>query len=329
MSEPLTPRLRRQASLYVLKALPDKERKAFESALGSRPELQAYTEELERTLNLTRVMSTVKPTEAYLEGQRNLLRGRIEYQLTRQRRATAWQSLQAFGASLVNILTGARQPVWAVSLYVVAALLVGRFLLAPAGTPPTAPAGEAQVDLRRLFQQGTLKDAEIKVSEDGEPAINLALYTNQTVNVAGDLENEQVQQLLYYLLLHDENPGTRLKAVRLMEKIDPAEELKLVLIASLLSDPNPGVRLRAVRILLHFDPDDVLLNACQKVLLEDNNEAVRMGALSILAKQPAAAIPTLRIVSLLDENDFIRNQANKILTLNSDQFPEENIEVLP
>ena len=49
-------------------------------------------------------------------------------------------------------------------------------------------------------------------------------------------------------------------------------------------------------------------------LLEDENEAVRMGALSILANSPSADIvPALRVVSLMDQNEYIRARAVEVM----------------
>ena len=51
-----------------------------------------------------------------------------------------------------------------------------------------------------------------------------------------------------------------------------------------------------------------------KVLLEDENEAVRLSAMDIMEMAPnVSMIPTLRVVSVLDENDFIRDRAQDLL----------------
>ena len=51
-----------------------------------------------------------------------------------------------------------------------------------------------------------------------------------------------------------------------------------------------------------------------KVLLEDENEAVRLSAMDIMEMAPnVSMIPALRVVSVLDENDFIRDRAQDLL----------------
>ncbi|MBT5721383.1 MAG: hypothetical protein HOI72_04225, partial [Candidatus Marinimicrobia bacterium] len=53
---------------------------------------------------------------------------------------------------------------------------------------------------------------------------------------------------------------------------------------------------------------------CMKVLLEDENEAIRLSAMDIIEMVPnSSMIPALQVVSVLDENDFIRDRAQELL----------------
>ena len=53
-----------------------------------------------------------------------------------------------------------------------------------------------------------------------------------------------------------------------------------------------------------------------KVLLEDENEAVRLSAMDIMEMAPdVSMIPALQVVSVLDENDFIRDRAQELLRI--------------
>ncbi|NOZ04400.1 MAG: HEAT repeat domain-containing protein [FCB group bacterium] len=328
MPDKISRQLQKQASLYVLESLTAGEKSKFEAELKANASLNQYVQELRETLEATQLLTAVKPTEEYLAGQRNLLRGRIEQFEWQRKHKFSMESVLLSLESLKDTLFQSHQPVWAVITYVVIAFFAGRFILGPEPTIPDNLRSTPQIDIRKLISSGALSSAEINVTGNGHPAVNFALETNQSVNVSGGFQDETIRQLLFYLLLYDRNPGNRLKAVKLLENVTPIDEAKMVLTSSLLSDPNPGVRLRAVKLLEQYEPDNLLLDACQKVLLEDNNEAVRMGALNILAKQPTEkVIPTLQIVSLMDENDYIRDQATEILANLKDKISAESIEV--
>jgi HEAT repeat protein len=102
--------------------------------------------------------------------------------------------------------------------------------------------------------------------------------------------------------------------VNLLESVPSHDNKKLVLISSVLSETNVGVRLKALEMLSRFETDKIIRDASLKILLEDENEAVRMGALSILANSPSADIvPALRVVSLMDQNEYIRARAVEVM----------------
>jgi len=170
---------------------------------------------------------------------------------------------------------------------------------------------------------------QIKFAENGhrEDQIRFAVECRQNLELSGTADDELVTDLLLYLLLRDQNPGKRLKAVKLLKNSQPAQDTKMALVSSLLTDTNPGVRLKSIRLLASYDPAKVLKEACMKVLLEDDNEAVRLSAMDIMEISPdKTMIPALQVVSVLDENDFIRERPTELLTTFSPDELETNVE---
>ena len=168
----------------------------------------------------------------------------------------------------------------------------------------------------RIQQQESLvpeKDSTHDIADDSIPS------------AAND---ELIANLLFYLLLHDQNPGKRLKAVKLLQNSQPAQETKMVLVSALLTDSNPGIRLKSIRLLSTYEPGKIILDACMKVLLEDENEAVRLSAMDIMEMAPdVSMIPALQVVSVLDENDFIRDRAQELLRIFSSDETDSRVEV--
>lgn len=308
MPEAPTKEQGQRATLYVLEALSRTEREAFEQELEKDPALQGLVAEYRSTLDLSQKSFKLHPSPEYLQGQRNLLRGRIQQLEAKRRRRPRWTTIRDGAANLIQGLITTRQPAWAVVTYILVAFLAGRMILK---APPTE---SAQPDIRELIQSGALQNVDFDAINKDESVIQFALETSQEHRLQRDLNDPLTREILSYLLLHNANPGVRLKAVKLLNKAPVQDGDKSVFISALLSDPNPGVRLRALQMLQTYKSDDLLREACIKILLEDENEAVRLGALEILAQAPSdQLVPVLQVVSQMDDNPYIRAQAHDIL----------------
>jgi hypothetical protein len=316
MPESLNESLKKLANLYVLEALTDTERSTFEKELAQNESLQSLVKSLEGTLDVTNRGVMPSPDEIELQSQRHLLKANI----------SSFELEKKQTPSLLNRLTVWFQtpmPAWVNLASVAAAFFIGIYIVEQPAAIETSP----QPNIKELLQSGQL--GQIKFAENGhrDDHIRFAVESRQDLELSGAPDDELVTDLLLYLLLRDQNPGKRLKAVKLLQNSQPAEDTKMALVSSLLTDPNPGVRLKSIRLLASYDPGKVLKEACMKVLLEDDNEAVRLSAMDIMEISPdKTMIPALQVVSVLDENDFIRERATELLTTFSPDELETNVE---
>ena len=316
-------KLKEKASLYVLDAMDIKTRQSFKTLIDHDDHLKQYVLELNNTLALTLDSFEYKPSEEELQGQRNLLRARTLQLDNSQSNDPLFEKISHAFDSVLS----PRQPVWAVVTYVVIAFIAGRFLSIPPQQDDSTNQDFSSTGILNLIQEDAFSNIQFEKSDNDN--IRLALETKQNVDIAGGTNDEIIQQILYYLLLNDANPGKRLQAVRLIEAVPTQDSKKLVLISSVLSETNAGIRLRALDLLSQFETDKTIRDACLKILLEDQNEAVRMGALSILANSPSADIvPALRIVSLMDQNEYIRERAVEVMTDISYLAEDQALEVI-
>ena len=316
-------KLKEKASLYVLDAMDIKTRQSFKTLIDHDDHLKQYVLELNNTLALTLDSFEYKPSEEELQGQRNLLRARTLQLDNSQSNVPLFEKISHAFDSVLS----PRQPVWAVVTYVVIAFIAGRFLSIPPQQGDSTNQNFSSTGILNLIQEDAFSNIQFEKSDNDN--IRLALETKQNVDIAGGTNDEIIQQILYYLLLNDANPGKRLQAVRLIEAVPAQDSKKLVLISSVLSETNTGIRLRALDLLSQFETDKTIRDACLKILLEDQNEAVRMGALSILANSPSADIvPALRIVSLMDQNEYIRERAVEVMTDISYLAEDQALEVI-
>ncbi|MFQ6614593.1 MAG: HEAT repeat domain-containing protein [Fidelibacterota bacterium] len=307
MPDSLTETWKEQATLYILEALDFDELRKFKIELASNPDLAEYVEDLRQTLRLTKPLKTPAVDQAWLQSQRNLLRIRLARS---SRKAGLIASTGDTLRQVFDTLFIPRNPSLAIATYALLAFLAGSFLV-----PHSSASSDLKnIDIRELIQSGVLTRADIRLDTNREHPIHVAVDTREKVELSGDINDEQIRELVSYLLLNDKNPGNRMKAADLVEDMNPNQEVKMVLVSSALSDPNPGIRLRSIRLLQSYSVDQLLINACQKILMEDTNEAVRMEAISILAKKPSRKLlPILRLVTATESNPYIRNQARELL----------------
>ncbi len=318
--------LQETAPQYVLGLLSEKQRREFEKVLEEMPDLQTLVTELKTALTLTEKTLAAEPAEDYLMSQRVLLRGRIE----KMERAK----------ELVHGNRSFQRPVpiswiyhpWAAVVSLVAVMVlvfwVGRYT---AGSfSKVVPLDQSVQDIADLLETGQLNNVQFRELNGGNKIVEVKGDVSRGLNISGTPTDQRIQKILYYLLLHDANPGTRLKAVKYLAEIPSQEEKKLVLISALLSDPNPGVRRRAAKLLKGYAPDELVLEASMKALLEDENEAIRMEALDIMRQQPTPdMMPVLQVVSLMDENEYIRAQARQVLETLREPNNDNRIEKRP
>lgn len=325
----LPDKLKDQAYLFVSDELSEKERQLFLKEIKVNENLRDWVHEIEASLNLTKSSFSMKPTKEFLAGQRNILRNKIDALERGKDQIKSRPAVVEKLRSIIGQAAGARQPVWAVATYTVIAFLIGRIFFIGPVTDDQEPTFASTPNIMELLQSGALQNVDMKEKSNGNGTLHFGLRTAQNLEVTGNPGDQLIQQILFYLLLNDENPGNRLKAVKHLDEIPPHDTMKMVLMSSILSDPNPGVRLRSLELLSNYEVDDLLTDACLKVLLEDENEAVRMGSLGILAKSPSLKIiPTLQVVSMIDENEFIRNQSMEILEEIEESQLGEKIESL-
>ncbi len=323
MSKNISDQLKEQAFEYVTGLLAESELTSFKEILSTDEELKKLINEYQSTLNASSIAFAYTPSDEELQSQRLLLRGRID-QLNKQKNEKPF---------LVNILERlkrfltAPQPAWAVITYMVIAVVISKLIPVPI-FENTIQFNQQSFNVADLLQSQDLKSIKLINSQNGDGRIHFALETGNDMNISGRLNDENIQQLLFYLLLKDDNPGKRLKAVRLLQDSAPQIEAQAVLVSALLTDTNPGVRLRSIKILKNYETSELIIDACIKILLEDENEAVRQHALEIISDHPMEkSLPVLQIVSVMDENEYIKAQATMMLQSFRESVEPDVIEV--
>jgi hypothetical protein len=328
MPNKISEQQKKQAALYICNALSITAKRKIEQELKTNSDLQDYINELKSAIETTRSFSTIGPSKEFLQGSRNLLRGRIQDLNNKKSANSLLSNILDKIKSGVILITKKRQPVWAIAAYLIIGLLVGRLLLSPSGDKPIDISNLAKIDINKLIQSGVLSDLRIDQSTLSQSTVKLVSHTDNKFNVSGNVNDQNIKQILYYLLLNDDNIDNRYQAGKQIKRITPNSESRMVLISSILSEINLRVKLQSMETLSRYQSSPDIINACKRILLDDRDHEMRLESLNILENNLSSdLIPLLEIVSKMDDDDSVRDKANELLTELQKPISIENNEV--
>ena len=313
MPNNLTEKQKQQASLYICNALSIADKREFEKKIKSNLTLKTYVDELKNTIETTREFSTLKPSDEFLQGNRNLLKGRLQQLENEKTNKSIVQLLDKAKNGITSIFK-VRQPVWAVATYIVIGLIAGRLFLGPGGDKPLDLNGNGDMDINKIIDSGLLSDLNIDQSQLAPSSVKFVSNVDNRFNISGNVDDQDVRKILYYLLLNDENKDNRLEAGRLIDRIAPNNETQMVLISSLLSESDSQVKLQSIKTLGNYQTTTEIVDACKRILLDERNSKIRLEALALLEDSKSSElIPLLEVVSKMDDDYSVRNKADKLL----------------
>jgi hypothetical protein len=264
-------------------------------------------EEWDQLKRLHRVMddhAVQVPTEHLLNEARQELRAALRYE---RNRPTA--------SSRVRDMFSRFVPSFRVGMSFAAMLVIGLF------------AGYMMAPVKRILIQGPAPEvASTDISNirfiDADPSdgqIEFAYDAVKPMRVKGNVNSKEIQDLLTYALMREQNPGVRLRAVNTLganRKVGADPEIKAALITALKSDGNDGVRKEAMAVLKTYPFDSDIQNAFVYVLQRDVNPALRIDAIKSLEDkkiQNPELLTVLKEKSESDDNSYIRRRATNIL----------------
>lgn len=328
MSNKISEQQKKQAALYICNALSITAKRKIDQELKTNSELQDYINELKSAIETTRSFSTIGPSQEFLQGSRNLLRGRIQVINTKKSANSLLSNVLDKIKSGVTLIAKKQQPVWAVVTYVIIGLIAGRLLLTHGGNKPIDISGQEKVDMNKLIQSGVLSDLQIDQSTLSPSSIKFVSHTDNRFNVSGNINDKNIRKILYYLLLNDDDINNRYQAGKQINRITPDNESRMVLISSVLSETDQRVRLQSMETLSRYQSSPDLINACKRILLDDHDHTMRLESLNILDKNMSSdLIPLLELVSKMDDDSSVRDKANELLTELQKPVSIENNEV--
>jgi hypothetical protein len=311
-----------QLQLMLYDELGVKDRQVLEEHLERCTECQAELAELKRFHTVLAEHAPALVTDELLQEARHELRGALR---TERMKQSVWEKLAERILDFV-------QPRYKIAFGAVGTLAVGIFL----GYLVFAPRATEQETQQRITQ--VAKEASQPLNENTRITNVRFVSSNPTtgevefsfdavkpVYMKGNVNDSDVQKVLAYALLNEQNPGVRLRSVDVigsesLKSTSSEVEIKRTLIAALKSDDNPGVRKEALEVLQRFPFDDEIKGAFLDVLVHDNNSALRIAAINALENARGEKLPVdPQVLSVFkqkmqtDENNYIRLRARAVV----------------
>ncbi len=298
------------------------DRQDLEEHLEGCTECQAELEELKKFHSVLARHMPAFATDELLQEMRHELRGALR---TERMKQSVWEKLAEHARNLIL-------PQYKIALGAVATLAVGVFLgylvFAPRVTEreaqqlTTPTAKEASQPLK---ENTRITNVRFVSSDPSTGQVEFSFDAVKPIYMKGSVNDPDVQKVLAYALLNEQNPGVRLRSVDAigsehLKSSSSEVEIKRTLIAALNSDDNPGVRKKALEVLEKLPFDDEVKRAFLSVLEHDNSSGLRIAAINALENAWGEKLPVdPELLSVFkhkmqsDDNNYIRLRARAVV----------------
>ena len=158
-------------------------------------------------------------------------------------------------------------------------------------------------------------------ASDGE--VEFTFEASRPVHLKGNVNDPQIQSVLTYAMLNEQNPGSRLNSINAMDTEIPMQydsDVKNALITVIMTDENPGVRREALKLMSKFTYDETVKQTLLHVITSDTVSGLRIEALNSLIEAGSQGyklnqddLNLFRQKLQQDENPYIKLRSRTIL----------------
>ncbi len=296
--------------LAVYDELPVEQNKLLEEHLKTCSECQLDFEEAMNAMKLMEHKIQLTPTEFQLESSRAELHQRLllvtQPRFHKNWKTKLWQIVSLDFTPSLRFAT-------AVTLLVIG-LFAGKAIFSP--EKPGFEFSQQQLSEALTSNVSNIESIEYNPATR---QISIKMNTLNNVIIQGDVEKPEIQQLLAQTLVAEERPDIKLKTVRALGKTRTLDVKTLSALSELIDkEENPGIRLKAVKLLttipITSTVKDILTQVLVRVLLNDSNSAIRIEAFKGLSKIDNGSIaPLIFNAARNDSSEYIRTKAKQML----------------
>ena len=158
-------------------------------------------------------------------------------------------------------------------------------------------------------------------ASDGE--VEFTFQASRPVRLRGKVNDPQIQSVLTYAMLNEQNPGSRLNSINAMDtevhmKYD--QDVKNALVTVVMTDKNSGVRREALKLISKFPYDESVKQTFLYVITKDTVSGLRIEALNSLIEAGSQGnklnqydLNLFRQKLQQDDNPYIKLRSKTIL----------------
>ncbi|MBK9098581.1 MAG: zf-HC2 domain-containing protein [bacterium] len=275
--------------------------------------------ELEDQKNLLELLSGKKKpivNEKVLSNARYQLRGALRSEQSHRNifNSTAESIFQLFTTPLKFAFTG-------VALLVVGVVIGSLFF----GKGATQFSNQQNGDNRfaSLSEDISISNVRFIDSDASDGEVEFSFEASRPVRLKGSINDQQIQSVLTYAMLNEQNPGSRLNSINAMDteiSTNYDDDVKNALITVVMTDENPGVRREALKLMGKFPYDESIKQTLFYVVANDTVSGLRIEALNSLIeagnkgyKLNNNEINLFKEKLQKDENPYIKLRSKTIL----------------
>lgn len=307
-------------SLYFYEELSEHERVLFEKHKVDCEECaKVYKEELSFFRELQKEKSPVV-NDRILSSAR--------YQLSRALREEKKAEKESAVDRIFSFLFTPYRFAFSSAVVLTIGLLIGYALFSSESTTPIIKDGNGHfINASDGF---VINDQVLRISNihfidadasDGE--IEFEFEAVKPVKMKGSVNDAQIQAVLAYSMLNNQNPGSRLNSINAIDskpqvRID--SDTKNALLTVMLTDENPGVRLEALKVLKRLPYDEITKQAFLTVLTSDTTSGLRIEAINAISDLTEKGLTFSQDELTLfkekfnnDDNNYIKFRSRTIL----------------
>jgi len=276
--------------------------------------------ELEDQKNLLELISGKKETkvdEKVLSAARYQLRGAIRSeQLNNNIFKSAIESIaHIFTTPLKFAVVGASM--------LLIGILIGGLLFNKSSVEELATQNGNENRFASLSEDLSISNLRFIDSDASDGEVEFIFQALKPVRLKGKVNDPQIQSVLTYAMLNEQNPGTRLHSINAMDSEAPIQfdkDVKSALITVMMTDENPGVRREAIKLISKFPYDETIKQSLLFVITNDTISGLRIEALNTLIKTGSQGynfnsddLNLIKQKLTQDENPYIKLRSRTIL----------------
>ena len=151
-----------------------------------------------------------------------------------------------------------------------------------------------------------------------EPAaagqVRMVVEETRERTVAGELDDQEIRNLLLYAARDAADPELRVETVDLLKTQSQSADVRKALLAVLQHDTDAGVRLKALEGLSRWASEPDTRKTLAQVVISDTSPGIRTQAIDLLVQKPEpSTVGVLQELLAIEQNNYVRLKCQKVL----------------